>query len=274
MRHPFFDVPVPTVIGHRGASGELPENTLESFERAVAQGAAILESDVHVSRDGALVLIHDDELGRTTDGSGRVADHTLAELRALDAGHRFSPRGDGRFPYRGRGVRIPTLEKALEAFPHVHWNLELKERIPALIEKTVALVRRAGREGSVLLAAAEDEIMADLRAHLAKTGARPAVGAAAGDVLRFLHAALAGEPPPPGPMALQVPPDFGGRPLVTREFVAHAHAHGLVVHVWTINEPAEIERLLDLGVDGIMSDFPARAARVIAARRPTPGSAS
>jgi glycerophosphoryl diester phosphodiesterase len=109
--------------------------------------------------------------------------------------------------------------------------------------------------------------MADLRAHLAKTGARPAVGAAAGDVLRFVRAALAGEPPPPGPMALQVPPEFGGRPLVTRPFVEHAHRHGLVVHVWTINEPAEIHRLLDLGVDGIMSDFPGRVADAVAARR-------
>jgi glycerophosphoryl diester phosphodiesterase len=267
VRHPFFDVPVPTVIGHRGASGELPENTLASFERAVAQGAAILESDVHITRDGALVLIHDDELSRTTDGSGRVADHTLAEILALDAGHRFSPRGDGRFPCRGRGLRIPTLEEALAAFPQAHWNLELKEQIPALVEDTVALVLRAGRERSVLLAAAEDEIMADLRAHLAKTGARPAVGAAAGDVLRFVRSAIAGEAPPPGPMALQVPPDFGGRPLVTREFVAHAHAHDLVVHVWTVNEPAEIERLLELGVDGIMSDFPERVARVAAAQR-------
>lgn len=265
MRHPFFDVPVPTVIGHRGASGELPENTLGSFERALAQGAAILESDIHISRDGALVLIHDDVLERTTNGSGRVADHTLAELRGLDAGHRFSPRQDGRFPHRGQGFRIPTLEEALETFRSAHWNLELKERIPALVEETVALVRRTGREDSVLLAAAEDDLMADLRAHLAKTGVRPAIGAAAGDVLRFVRAALAGEPPPPGPMALQVPPEFAGRPLVTREFVAHAHAHGLVVHVWTINEPAAIERLLALGVDGIMSDFPERVARAVAA---------
>lgn len=264
--HPYFDVPTPTVIGHRGASGELPENTLPAFERAVAQGAVILESDLHRTRDGALVLFHDDLLERTTDGHGRIADHTLAELRRLDAGARFDPAGDGSFPQRGRGIRIPTLEELLAAFPDRHLNLEIKEHDAALIADTVAMVRKAGREEQVLLAAAEDPIMHDLRAHVAAVGARTAIGASAGDVLAFVRSALDGAPPPPGPMALQVPPGFGGRALVTPAFVEHAHAHGLVVHVWTINEPAEIHRLLDLGVDGIMSDFPARVAAALAER--------
>lgn len=264
--HPYFDVPTPTVIGHRGASGELPENTLPAFERAVAQGAVILESDLHRTRDGALVLFHDDLLERTTDGHGRIADHTLAELRRLDAGARFDPAGDGSFPQRGRGIRIPTLEELLAAFPDRHLNLEIKAHDAALIADTVAMVRKAGREEQVLLAAAEDPIMHDLRAHVAAVGARTAIGASAGDVLAFVRSALDGAPPPPGPMALQVPPGFGGRALVTPAFVAHAHAHGLVVHVWTINEPAEIHRLLDLGVDGIMSDFPARVAAALAER--------
>jgi glycerophosphoryl diester phosphodiesterase len=264
--HPYFDVPTPTVIGHRGASGERPENTLPAFERAVAQGAAILETDVHRTRDGALVLIHDDLLERTTDGRGRVADHTLAELRALDAGARFSPDGGGSFPFRGRGVHIPTLEEIFDAFPDRRLNVEIKEHDAALIEGVAAAVRKAGREESVLLAAAEDPIMHDLRAHLARSGVRTAVGASAGDVLGFVRAALDGVPPPPGPMALQVPPGFGGRDLVTPRFVEHAHAHGLVVHVWTVNEPAEMHRLLDLGVDGIMSDFPGRLAEVVAER--------
>ena len=272
MRHPYFDVPTPTVIGHRGASGELPENTLPAFERAVEQGAAILESDVHVTRDGALVLIHDDVLERTTDGHGPVAERTLAELRALDAGHRFAPSGDRGFPFRGRGFRIPTLEEAFERFPDLRFNLELKEHRVDLIEAAVAVVRRFGREDTVLLAAAEDPLMADLRAHLARTGVRPAVGASAGDVLAFVRSALDGTPAPPGPMALQVPADFGGRPLVTARFVEHAHVHGLVVHVWTVNERAEMHRLLDLGVDGLMSDFPGRLAEVVAQRRRASGA--
>lgn len=264
MAHPFFDLPTPIAIGHRGAAGEVPENTLASFERAVADGVAILESDVHPTRDGEVVLLHDEELDRTTDGTGPVAAHSLAELRALDAGFRFSPDGR-RFPFRGRGLRIPTLADALEAFPNLRFNLEIKERMPGLIERTLDLV--AGREERTLLAAADDAIMADLRAAVARRGSKIAIGASAGDVLAFVRAALDGVAPPPGPMALQVPPDFGGRPLVTPRFVEHAHAHGLHVHVWTVNDPAEIERLLDLGVDGVVSDFPARVVAAIAARR-------
>ena len=263
--HPYFDVPTPTVIGHRGASGECPENTLPAFERAAADGAVILESDVHRTRDGAFVLIHDDLLERTTDGRGRVADQTLAALRALDAGARFAG-SDGSFPFRGRGVRIPTLEEFLEAFPRHRLNLEIKAHDAALIEGVAELIRKTGREDTTLLAAAEDPIMHDLRAYLRRTGVRTAVGASAGDVLAFVRAALDGTPPPPGPMALQVPPGFGGRDLVTPRFVEHAHAHGLAVHVWTINDEAEMRRLLDLGVDGNMSDFPGRRAKVVAER--------
>ena len=265
MLHPYFDLPTPIAIGHRGAAGEAPENTLPSFERAVAAGAAILESDVHLSRDGEVVVFHDADLDRTTDGSGPVAARSLADLRRLDAGHRFSPDGGRSFPFRGRGVRIPTLPEVLEAFPRMRFNLEIKAGTPGLIERTLELV--GPRAAITLLAAAHDGIMADLRARVAETGIAVAIGASAGDVLGFVRAALDGKPPPAGPMALQVPPDFGGRPLVTRAFVEHAHAHGLHVHVWTVNEPQEIARLLDLGVDGVMSDFPGRVVAVIASRR-------
>jgi len=220
---------------------------------------------VHPTRDGEVVIFHDDELDRTTDGTGPIAQRTLAELRALDAGYRFSPDGMS-FPFRGCGIGIPTLAELLEAFPSLRLNLEIKERSPGLIERTLDLV--SGREERTLLAAADDAIMADLRAAVARRGAKVAIGASAGDVLGFVRAALDDTPPPPGPMALQVPPGFGGRPLVTPRFIAHAHAYGLHVHVWTINDPEEIARLLALGVDGVMSDFPRRVVAAIAARAP------
>ena len=133
MTHPYFDLPRPVVIGHRGCAGEVPENTLASFEAGLAAGAAILESDVHVSRDGVPVLIHDDVVDRVTDGSGPVADLDLAELSRLDAGHRFER--DGRHPFRGRGLRIPTLEQALRTFPAARFNLELNARDFHIIER-------------------------------------------------------------------------------------------------------------------------------------------
>ena len=130
VTHPYFDLDTPIVIGHRGCAGEVPENTLASFEAALDAGAAILESDVHLTRDGVPVLIHDDAVDRVSDGSGRVGELGLAELERLDAGHRFDPDGTGRHPFRGRGLRIPSLAEALAGFPTARFNLELKEDVP------------------------------------------------------------------------------------------------------------------------------------------------
>ena len=135
-----------------------------------------------------------------------------------------------------------------------------------MVERVVAMVAEASRADGTLLAAAEDAIMARLRDHLKETGVKVAVGASAGDVAAFVRSARDGGAPPEGPMALQVPPEFARRPLVTPEFVAHAHAHDLQVHVWTINEADEMRRLLDLGVDGVMTDFPARLVEILNAR--------
>jgi glycerophosphoryl diester phosphodiesterase len=268
VTHPFFDVPRPTVIGHRGAAGEAPENTLFSFRQALAAGAAILETDVHLTRDGVPVLIHDDEVDRNTDGSGRVAALRFDELRRLDAGHAFTRDGGRSHPFRGRGHRIPSLREALEAFPTAHFNLELKERLPSMVERCLEVIVRAGRESRTLLTAADDDLMAELRAQIDARSVPVAQGASTGDVLAFVRSALDGTVPKAGPMALQVPAEFGGRPLVTRAFVEHAHAHGLFVHVWTVNDPGEMRRLLELGVDGIVTDFPARLSAVVAGMPP------
>ncbi|HYB13026.1 MAG TPA: glycerophosphodiester phosphodiesterase [Myxococcota bacterium] len=269
MPHLYFEVPRPIVIGHRGAAGERPENTLASFARGLEAGAAILESDLHLTRDGVVVMAHDATVDRTTNGSGALCALTSTELSKLDAGYRFSPDGGRSFPFRGQGLRIPTLEEGFQAFPNVRFNLELKLDEPALVERTVALVEREGRAAITLLTAEGDALMARLRAHLRARGVAVAVGAAAGDVLHFVRAALDARPPPPEPMALQVPASFAGRPLVTRELVAHAHAYGVQVHVWTVNDPPEMERLLDLGVDGLVTDFPERM-RALLLRRASP----
>lgn len=266
MVHPYLEIPTPIAIGHRGCAGEAPENTLPSFERALAQGAAILETDVHLTRDAVPVLLHDDAVDRVSDGRGPAREQSLAELRRLDFGYRFSPDAGRSHPYRGRGVRLATLQEAFERLPGARFNLELKEDLPGMVERTLELIREAGREALTLVTAAEDRLMARLREAIEASGSGVAQGASAGDVLAFLRAAERGVAPPPGPVALQVPPEFAGRPLVTRAFVAHAHAHGLQVHVWTVNEPDEMRRLLALGADGLVSDFPARVAEVAAGR--------
>jgi glycerophosphoryl diester phosphodiesterase len=266
MRHPFFALPTPIVIGHRGAAGVAPENTLASFRRGLADGASILESDVHLTRDGVPVLIHDDELSRLTNGSGRVRDHSADELQRLDAAFHWSPDGGRSFPERGRGHRIPRLDEALEALPRARFNLELKEDVPGMVVQTVAAVAKAGRAADVLLTSALDSVMAELREHVAAQGLDVALGACTGEVARVALAALRGAAPEPGPMALQIPSEFAGRPLVTRELVVHAHRHGVQIHVWTIDEEDEMRALLALGVDGIVTDYPARLAALLRAR--------
>ncbi len=260
MRHPFFALAHPIVIGHRGAAGEYPENTLLSFERALAEGAAILESDVHISRDGVPILLHDATLERVCGVPGAASDRSWQELCELDAGTGFrTPRGEQ--PFLGRGVRIASLEQAFERFPGARFNLEIKCTGEPVLRETLRLIERFERADRTLLTAGEDEIMQGLRRTVASARVRPALGASPSEVLAVIASALRGEPMPEGVMALQIPAEFAGKPLVTRELIDHAHAGGVEVHVWTINEQAEIDALLALGVDGIVTDFPGRMAR-------------
>lgn len=265
--HPYFETPLPVVIAHRGSSGEAPENTHVAFARALQQGAAIIESDLHVTRDGVPVLLHQRELHATTQGEGWVEDHSFAQLSELDAGFRFTADGGRTFPFRGCGLRVPGLEEAFKAFPGVRFNLELKVDEPDLIESTVALVSRAGREALTLLTAESDTIMSRLRAHLRQVALPVALGSSRGEVQQFLLSASGEGPPPAGAMALQIPVDYEGTLLITPALVRHAHAHGVAVHAFTINDTAEMERLLEMGVDGIVTDFPARLSSLIEQRR-------
>jgi glycerophosphoryl diester phosphodiesterase len=255
--HPFFDVRKPIVIGHRGAAGDCPENTLLSFDTALRQGARILESDVQLSRDGIPILLHDPNLERTTEGKGNASDHDWHELERLDAAyHHLNERGET--PLRNSGIRIASLEQAFETFPEARLNLEIKSLDPRAIGATLDLIGRFDRADRTLLAAGENPIMETLRDALRRHPVRPALGASLAEIVAAVQSAVSGTPMPEGVMALQVPPSFMENPLVTREFVDHAHAHDVEVHVWTINELDEIEALVELGVDGIVTDFPGR----------------
>jgi glycerophosphoryl diester phosphodiesterase len=259
----YFDLPRPRVFGHRGAAGLAPENTLPSFALALELGATYLELDVHGTRDGEIVVHHDATLDRTTNGSGPLSALTLAELRRLDAGHQFST--DGRhFPYRGQGVRVPTLTEVLQRFPGVPLNIEIKQEEPAIVDTVVGLLRAAQRTRDVVLAAERDAIMAAIRSAV---GEAIATSFCTGDMIDFVGRLNGGfgDYHPIG-RALQIPPRFGDVELVTADSVAAAHRFGLEVHVWTINDRIEIDRLLALGIDGIMSDLPGLARVAVDAR--------
>ena len=259
----YLDGPRPRLFAHRGGARIAPENTIEAFAAGLAAGADRLEMDVHATSDGHVVVLHDPTVDRTTDGTGPVREMTLAELHRLDAGARFAGDG-GDFPFRGRGVRVPTLAAVLEAFPGVPLNIEIKQDEPQMEHAVLGVLDRFDARAQVLLAAEESTIMARIRA----VAPDVLTSFSAADVLEFVtawHGGTLDAYRPPG-IALQIPPSFGETQLVTAESVAIAHGMGLEMHVWTIDDPAEMAALLDLGVDAIMTDVPPLAASLLRER--------
>lgn len=247
----------PLLIAHRGGAGLAPENTLEAFESAVYRwGADMLEMDVRLTKDGEVVVIHDETVDRTTDGSGAVAEMTLEELQELDAGFRFVDEAGGS-PFRGRGVRIPRFEDVLNAFPSIRINVETKDgaSAPGLVD----LILRHGAQERVLVAAEYE------RNRRAVKGYPGPWGASRSDIVRFLALTHL----PWGHRfnlkcdALQVPEAFKGIPILTPAFIQEAHRRNLPIHVWTIDEPTDMKRLLEMGVDGVQTDRPDRLAPIL-----------
>lgn len=257
--HPFFErVPGGVlVIAHQGGDGLWPSNTLYAFEAAAALGADLLEMDIHASADGELVVIHDDTVDRTTDGSGAVAELTLAQLKALDAGYRWSPERHGQsFPYRGLGIAIPTLDEILAAFPDTPMVIEIKPDSEAVAARLCDTLRAAGRSELVMVGSFHPGALTQFRGFCPEvaTSASPPEARNA-FIATFARLGAVYTPPIE---ALQVPEYQGNLHVVTERFVRGAHASGIDVHVWTVNERSDMRRLIDLGVDGIITDRPDR----------------
>ncbi|MDP3938422.1 MAG: glycerophosphodiester phosphodiesterase [Deltaproteobacteria bacterium] len=259
----FLDGPRPRILGHRGAKGHAPENTLPSFRKALELGADILEMDVHATRDGTVVVCHDDTVDRTTNGAGAVRRLMHSEIAKLDAGYHWSPDGE-HFPFRGQGIRMPSLLEVVETFPGTPLNIEVKQAEPSIVDLVVRLLKEKGCEETVNLAAEKPEVMQAIR----QSGWRGATGYSTGDALAFMEALTTGtlaDYRAPG-VALQVPERWNEVEVVTEAFVKGAHACGVEVHVWTVNELSDMARLLALGVDGFVTDYPERGRAAIAAR--------
>ena len=252
---PFLRGPLPIAFAHRGGSQLWPENTMLSFERAVGLGCRYLETDVNLTKDGVLVTIHDATVDRTTDGSGLVRALPVAELKRLDAGYRFSPDGGRTYPFRGQGATIPTLAEVVDAFRRVFVNIDLKQHDGTMIEAMAAFIEERGLHDRLLIASFAD---GTIRSFRERTQGRVATAAAAWETRRFWLASRLGltRLVRPAYDALQVPPRMGRLTVTDRRFVSAAHRRGLHVHVWDVDEPMEMRRLLALGVDGIMSDRP------------------
>lgn len=248
------------VIGHRGAAGAAPENTLPAIRHAVKVDADAVEIDVRATRDDRIVLLHDATVDRTTDGTGPVAELELDELRRLDAGHGFAPGGSGERPFRESGVTVPTLEEALEAAGSLPVVVDVKSaRAGDLLDRWLKRHPDATR---VLVGGFQ-------RSAVERPAARARWRCATEDELRpYLVAGKLGLAGPfvPDSDAVMVPERRGILRIVTGRFVRRAHRDGLGVHVWTVNRPDRMRALLDLGVDGLISDAPGRARRILEER--------
>lgn len=222
-----------------------------AFRSAAAAGAEMIELDVQLSADRVPVVIHDATLDRTTGSRGPGARRTAAELAAIDAGFWFSSDRGRSFPFRGAGHGVPALDEVLSSFPETRFTLEIKTPDPALDEPLRSVLRSADAEERVLLASFNGTVLRRIRRSF--EGFPTNFGR--DEVAAFLRR---GDTVPEGARALQVPPRHIWRRIVTRGFVSAAHAAGVEVHVWTVNAPAAMHRLLDMAVDGIMTDFPDR----------------
>jgi glycerophosphoryl diester phosphodiesterase len=258
----------PVNVAHRGASTLAPENTIEAFRLAVEAGAGGLELDVHMTRDGHIVVIHDATVDRTTNGSGAVSEMTLDELRRFDAGHNFSPDGGSTRPYRGRGVWVPTLGEVLEEFPGITVNIEIKAGTPGIEETVLGILRDANALGRALVVSTPHAIVKRFRkissGHISTGASRWEIG-----VFYILSRLRLERLVRPAYDALQVPLLHRGILVVTPRFIRAAQARGVRVDVWTINQAEEMRRLLDLGIDVIMTDRPGTLAEVLINRPPT-----
>lgn len=272
-------IPAFANIAHRGASGSAPEATRPAFEKAVAAGADYLEMDIQMSRDGHLVAIHDTNLDRTTDGGGPVGAHTLAELKALDAGSWFNRAHPGQADPAYVGVRLLTLDEIIEAFgPERRYYIETKspELYPGVEEKLIETLTAHGliQRKNVVLQSFSADSLKKLHAldqdvpliqllwygrtadgeMVEESGTTPPLSSAGLADFRGIARYASGVGPNVGD---------GGQRVVDASFVRRAHRAGLLVHVYTVDDTETMNELIDAGVDGIFTNFPARLDRVL-----------
>ncbi len=245
-RHRYLDHPGPIPFAHRGGALDAPENSMEAFAEAVALGYRYLETDVHRTTDGVLVAFHDASLDRVTDRAGAIADLTWSEVKGATVGN---------------GVTIPRLEDLTDAWPDVRLNIDPKS--DDAVDPLVRVIADLNLVDRVCVGS-----FSDARIQRARSALGPTLCTSMGPraIARLMLRSRGIRLTPPAGACAQVPVSFKGVPMVTRRFVEMAHDLDIGVHVWTVNDGAEMHRLLDLGVDGIMTDRPRLLREVLEAR--------
>lgn len=262
-----FDLGRPLIMGHRGDSSSAPENTMLAFQKAVDTGIDFLETDISMTKDDELVLFHDEnpeDLKRVTGQEGRIRDLTLDEVRQLDIGYYFTLDGGQTYPFRGQGHSIITVRELFERFPDIKVNVDMKTEELETPNVLASLIKENEREDSVIVGSFHDIQISRFRRICPDipTAANPS------EVTRFVFGLMmralrlfVRDPPY---RAFQVPVKYGRINVVNHRFIEASHDRNIAVHVWTINERDEMEKLIDMEVDGIFTDNPSLLREVLA----------
>ncbi|HKJ37838.1 MAG TPA: glycerophosphodiester phosphodiesterase [Anaerolineales bacterium] len=256
--HPYYEgVERPLVIAHQGGDGVWPGDTMYAFEKAVEIGADVLEMDAHITKDGHIVLMHDETVDDTTDGTGSIEEMMLDELKQLDAAYDWSNDGGQTYPYRGQGIQVPALAELFEKFPQMRYVIEIKLTENPMDGPFCDLIRQYNMQDKVLVASFHDEAMQNFR----ETCPEIATSASRGEVTKFV---LLGKVFLSGLVAPEYesiqppfdPEDSMNIPIMTKRFIRESHAKNIAVEPWTVDDPELMKQYIDWGVDGIITDRP------------------
>lgn len=260
MQFTSFLDPMPRVVAHRGDSANFPENTLEAFRSAVGMGIDVVETDVHLTRDGVVVIWHDPTLERNTNGSGTLESHTLEELKKYDAGYKFTKDGGRSYPFRGKGVKLCTLEEALEACPDQRFNIDLKTKDVRIVDEYIRVIRAHKAENRVCTASFHLSNLKAMRAKapdiLTSITTTEVIPLLMRQKVHLLQREFKRK------IIFQVPMAQWGIKVITPSFVEEMHKRGAVVMVWTINDEETMRYLFSIGTDSVMTDNPSAVIKV------------
>lgn len=247
-------LPTPLVIAHQGGDGIWPGNTIYAFQNAVEMGVDVIETDIRQTKDGVLVVSHDEYVDNKSNGVGRIVDLSLAELQTLDAAYNWSPEEGSTFPFRGQGITYASLEEVFITFPDMRFNIDMKQSDPPIYAALCELIRKYNMQDKVIAASFSHETITAFRELCPEV-------TTSGDETEtrnfvFMNLAYLGRWYSPNFKVFQVPTKSSGITIMTPHFVRAAHERNLRVDVWTIDDPDEMKRLIDMGVDGIITDRP------------------
>jgi glycerophosphoryl diester phosphodiesterase len=260
--HPFFSQAKnhPEVIAHRGGNGQWPGETMAAYKGAIGLGVDVIEMDVYLTNDGQLVLMHDKNVATTTEGQGAVNDFTLDDIQRLNAGYRWSADGEN-FPYQAplnqlpadlqNDLRVPSLKEVFEAFPAMRMIVEMKPADASPAAALCQILREHQMTEKVLIASFSSHYMNEFRALCPDVAT--SVALSVDDVAEVLIGVHWFDDQPVKPSVLEAP-----HYLISHHLIKKVRAHGLRLHAWTVNELDDMKRMIDLGVDGIITDYPGR----------------